>query len=80
MYISTQDMKIVHITTAIPLTSEKIIELEQQFYTYLKSAVRIENIVDPSIIAGIIIQIDDLVYDASIMEKFNKLKLNIVES
>ena len=63
------------VVTAIPLTEQTSSDLIQQLKDYYQADVRIENIIDPSILGGIIIRINGQVFNASVLEKFNKMKL-----
>ena len=60
--------------TAIPLTEKKLSELTQKVAAYFYAEVRIENIVDPSIIGGVIIRLNGKVYNASVTEQFKRLR------
>ncbi|WP_391207508.1 F0F1 ATP synthase subunit delta [Psychrobacillus sp. L4] len=43
-----------------------------------KQSLRIENIVDPSIIGGIRVQIGNRIYDSSLITKLDRLKRNLI--
>ena len=63
------------IVTALPITGEVLSNLIQKLKNYYKADVRGVNKVDPSILGGIIIRINGQVFNASILEKFNKMKM-----
>ena len=65
------------VVTAISLSESLTDELHQKLNEYFNANVRIENKVDPSILGGIIIKTNGLVFDASVLEKFNKLSLHL---
>lgn len=65
-------------TTAIPLSEQKLSELSREIARYVKADVRLENTIDPSIIGGIIIQLNGQVFDASFREQFKKLKQTLI--
>lgn len=67
------------VITAIPLSEQLSSDLIQQLKDYFKAEVRIENFVDPSILGGIIIQINGQMFNASVLEKFNKMKLHLTQ-
>jgi len=66
--------------TAIPLPKEKLAEMTRQIGGYLKAEVRLENEVDPSIIGGIILRLDDKIFNASLAEQFKKLKYHLIQN
>jgi F-type H+-transporting ATPase subunit delta len=66
--------------TAIPLPKEKLAELSREIAGYLKAEVRLENEVDPAIIGGIILRLDDKIFDASLAEQFKKLKYQLIQN
>ena len=43
-----------------------------------KQSLRIENIVDPSIIGGMRVQIGNRIYDSSLSTKLDRLKRNLI--
>ena len=43
-----------------------------------KQSLRIENIVDPSLLGGIRIQIGNRIYDSSLSTKLDRLKRNLI--
>ncbi len=65
-------------TTAIPLSEQKLSELSREIARLAKADVRLENNVDPSILGGIIIQLNGQIFDASIREQFKKLKQSLI--
>lgn len=66
--------------TAIPLPAEKLAELTREIAGYLKAEVRLENEVDPAIIGGIILRLDDKIFNASLAEQFKKLKYELIQN
>ena len=74
IYYKNHNIKEAFITSAQPLSEEKI----QYLKNYLEKTFTYSFIfhlsVNPRIIGGIIIKIDDSFYDASIQTKINKLK------
>jgi len=66
--------------TAIPLPKEKLANLTSEIASYLNADVRLENKVDPSIIGGIILRLDDRIYNASLAEQFKKLKFQLIQN
>lgn len=66
--------------TAIPLPKQKLTAMTGEIAGYLKAEVRLENEVDPSIIGGIILQLDDKIFNASLAEQFKKLKYHLIQN
>jgi F-type H+-transporting ATPase subunit delta len=74
IYYRNHNIKEVYITSALPLSEELI----QFIQTYLEKDSPFTCIlhltVDPKIIGGVVVKMDDFYYDASIIAKINKLK------
>jgi len=74
IYYKDHHIKEAYITTAQPL-SEKMVQYIKEYmekdypYTFI-----IYPSVDPKLIGGLIVKIDDFNFDASIQAKINKLK------
>ncbi len=66
--------------TAIPLPKEKLAGMTREIADYLKAEVRLENKVDPSILGGIILRLDDKIFNASLSEQFKKLKSHLIQN
>ncbi len=69
------------VTTAVPLDEK----LEQRIYQKIKELtgskeIDLLKIIDPSILGGFILNVEDLRYDASIKGKLNKIKSKLVEN
>jgi F-type H+-transporting ATPase subunit delta len=69
------------VTTPVPLSDK----LEKEIYNKVKDLtkgkeIKLEKKVDPSILGGFILQIDDLKYDASILGKLARIKSKLVEN
>lgn len=57
------------VTTAKPLSSEEQAQLADQFGKLLNKTLRIQTVVDPSIMGGVVVKIGDRLYDGSIKRK-----------
>ena len=66
--------EVATVTTAIPLTPEMEKEIFEKINKLTSKEVSIKNIVNPEIIGGFILRIEDMQYDASILNKFKSLK------
>ncbi len=67
----------VMVTTAVPLAEKEQGALEQALGTKLGAKIRLKSIVDKSLIGGIMVQIDDTVYDASLRHQLSSLKQSL---
>lgn len=79
-YNEEEGFKKAVVITAIPITSQ----IEQQVIDKIselgyKQKFTIHNVVDTSIIGGFILRIDDLQYNASILNQINQYKQGIVK-
>ena len=66
--------------TAVPLPAEALEGMTREISGHLKAEVRLVNEVDPSIIGGIILRVDDKLYNASLLEQFKKLKYQLIQN
>ena len=66
--------EVATVTTAIPLTPEMEKEIFDKISMLTSKELSIKNIVNPEIIGGFILRIEDMQYDASILNKFKSLK------
>lgn len=57
------------VTSAKPLSAEEQAELAEKFGQRLNKKLRVQSVVDPSILGGIVIKIGDRLYDGSIKTK-----------
>jgi len=69
------------VITPVPLTDK----LKKEIYTKIQNLtgskeIKLEEKVDPSILGGFVLQINDLKYDASILGKLAKIKSKLVEN
>lgn len=71
-------IKRVKVITAAALDQPQITDLEQSLRGLLGGEPRIENHVDPQIIGGLILQVGDRVYDASITSQLEKVREQMI--
>jgi len=79
LYKKHKGIREATVVTAVPLDDQ----LKEKIFQKIKeltgsSQIKLTNIVDPSIIGGFILNIDDLRYDASISGKLSKLKSKLL--
>lgn len=68
------------VTSALPLTEEETKQVSVQFGQLLGKKVRIENIVNPSLLGGIQVRIGDRLYDGSLSGKLARLEKQLQQS
>ena len=66
------------IYTTIPLTKDKLKQVEDRVSKLLSDKVYLENVIDKNIIGGFKIQIDDYLIDETIKTKLNDLKETLI--
>jgi F-type H+-transporting ATPase subunit delta len=75
-------LKIVRgdVTTAVPLSPDKLRALEQGLAQASGRKVVLESRVDPSIIGGVITRLGSTVYDGSVTTQLQKMKQSLIEA
>ena len=74
LYNAAHNIKPVTITTAQPLSDALKAKIVSLLKEQTKATVALEEIVDPELIGGFIIKMDDFYFDSSILSKINKLR------
>ena len=69
-----QQVVLAEVTTAAPLTADRVAELQQKLSTVTGRKVDMKTSVDPSIIGGVVTRIGGTVYDGSIATQLAKLR------
>ncbi len=64
------------VKSAVELNEEQLASVAAQFSKLTGKNVRVQSIIDPSILGGIIVRIGDRVYDGSIKSKLDRFKRN----
>lgn len=79
-YRQFKSISIVKVTSAEPLTDENITRIKEKLLASKVTAdnIEIETVVDPSILGGIIIQVGDKLYDASVAHKLQSLRKEFI--
>lgn len=65
------------VTTAKPLTQEELNSIAAQFGHVLKKTLRVQSVVDPAILGGVVVRIGDRLYDGSIAGKLARFEQNM---
>lgn len=66
--------------SAKPLTDAEKQQLEKLYKERLNKVVKLENIIDPAILGGLIVRVGDRVYDGSLIKKLKTVKKSLVAS
>ena len=74
LYNQAHNIKTAQIITAQPLSGELKSKIVSLLTEQTHATIELKEWVEPSIIGGFVIQMDDYFLDASIMSKINKLK------
>jgi F-type H+-transporting ATPase subunit delta len=74
MYNAAHNIKPVTITTAQPMSDTLKSKIVDMLAQQTKSSIQLQEIVDPAIIGGFVIKMDDYYLDSSILSKINKLR------
>ncbi len=69
-----QQVVSAEVTTAAPLTPERVSQIEQKLASLTGRRVNMKTSVDPAIIGGVVTRIGSTVYDGSIAAQLAKLK------
>lgn len=74
LYNIHHNIKIAHVTTATPLNPELAASLQKLLEEETHATIQIQEKVDENIIGGLLVKIDDFLFDASILSRINKLR------
>jgi F-type H+-transporting ATPase subunit delta len=75
-----QNIKSAKLVTAIEIDAKTINKIKTLLEKELKSTVELKSKVDPKIIGGLILRIDDKQYDASVITQLGKVKKSLLET
>jgi len=73
-YYQHHNIKVAQIATAQPLTDSMICKIKQLLEAQTGSTIKIQSVINPDLIGGLLVKIDNFVVDVSIMAKINRLK------
>jgi F-type H+-transporting ATPase subunit delta len=74
LYNQAHNIKTAHIITAQPLSDELKSKIVSMLTEQTHATIELKEKVEPTIIGGFVIQVDDYFLDASVMTKINKLR------
>ncbi len=75
-----QNIKTARLTTALEVDSEALQRIKDLLGKELNATIELSTGVNPEIIGGLVLRIDDKQYDASIATQLKKIKQNLLES
>ncbi|WP_346861946.1 ATP synthase F1 subunit delta [uncultured Draconibacterium sp.] len=75
-----QNIKSAVLTTASEVNSETIKKVEQLLTKELKATIELTTQVNPEILGGLVLRLDDKQYDASVATQLKKIKQNLLET
>jgi len=64
---------LVEVRTAVPMNDPLRSQVNQQLNTHFNKEVRLREIVDPSVIGGMVVRVGDTVYDSSVASRLDKV-------
>jgi F-type H+-transporting ATPase subunit delta len=70
----------VKITSAIELTKEQLAEIQQQLEGTYAKKILFDTKIDPAVIGGFVLQVEDTVIDASLKNKLERLKKKFLKA
>jgi F-type H+-transporting ATPase subunit delta len=78
-YNELKEISEITITTAVNTSQEELVAIATKFKEELKlTNVKVNVLVDASILGGFIVNLGDKVYNASIKHKFNELRKELI--
>lgn len=75
-----QNIKSAVLITASEVNSETIKKVEQLLTKELKATIELTTQVNPEILGGLVLRLDDKQYDASVATQLKKIKQNLLET
>jgi F-type H+-transporting ATPase subunit delta len=74
-----QNRQPVTVRAAVPLDEDRVAALRQRLQQFLQATPILNIIVDPSLIGGLVVQVGDDVYDASVRNQLAQLRHRLIE-
>ncbi|NOZ63047.1 MAG: ATP synthase F1 subunit delta [Calditrichaeota bacterium] len=68
------------VITAVPLPADAEDQLKVRLERFFDAHLQIHNQIDPAIIGGFIVKVDGQVFDASVLDKFKKMKMYLTQN
>lgn len=73
-YYQSHNIKVATVTTAVELDAELSASIKQLLEEETHASIILREVVNPKIIGGLILHVDDFLFDASIIGHINKLR------
>ncbi len=73
-YYEKHKIRCAVVTTAVELAPEMAEKVKKMLEEQTESTIILKQVVDPKIIGGLVVRIDDFLFDASIIGQINRLK------
>jgi F-type H+-transporting ATPase subunit delta len=80
LYRNNKGIREVNITTAIPVNEQLAAKIKTQIENKLQSTIEVQSTVNPAIIGGLIIQVDDLQFDGSVVAGLSRIKKELLST
>lgn len=80
LYKKDQDVRTVVITSAVSLSPEIIDQIKSKLEDEFKAKIELSEQVDPLLVGGFILRVDDQQLDASIASQLKKIKEKLLQS
>jgi F-type H+-transporting ATPase subunit delta len=77
LYNNHYNKAAITIRPAVSLDASMLVEIRKGFEKRLNKAITINEIVDPSLIGGLQVRVNNTVYDASVAGKLQRLRLSL---
>ncbi|MCY1721703.1 ATP synthase F1 subunit delta [Prolixibacteraceae bacterium Z1-6] len=75
-----QNIKSAVLTTASEINSETIKKVEEMLGKELKATIELSTQINPDILGGLVLRLDDKQYDASVATQLKKIEQNLLET
>ncbi|MFV0521615.1 MAG: ATP synthase F1 subunit delta [Mangrovibacterium sp.] len=80
LYRKKQNLKSVLLTTAVDIDKETSLKLTAKLEYELHTKVELQTRVDPALIGGFVLRIDDQQYDASVQHKLQQIRTSMLNA
>ena len=68
-----------NVTVALPLDNDDRQRLKEALESYAKSEIEIEEVLDPEVLGGLVVRIEDLLINDSLKYRLEKIRTCIIE-
>ena len=78
-YKSSKNIKSVELTTAVKIKESHVEVFKAQVLKTYKATIEMVEKVDPDIVGGFVIQVDDILYDASVKRQLRNIEQELIK-